>query len=249
MALTFALYALLDARAGRIAWTHRRIWLAAAILLAAVAGVCNEWRAGQALAIAKNPRASAGDLTDVFHRWIPWHHAEIVLHLTQNPATPASLLELLLNESADESPYWAAQVANRVGGHPNAPVAMLERIASGPQALENGRVGGVAGNPNITPAIAAGLASVAIKGLSNDRGCSQYQSSVLASLVHNSATPQAVFDQIASGTVTDKILAAMIIQSPRASCAQIKHAGDAVGGWYVDKAKGMLKERGCPAAD
>ena len=247
-ALTFSLYALLDARAGRIAWTHRRVWLAAAILLAPVAGVVNERRYQEAVVIARNPRASAEDLADVFHRWIPWYSVEIRLRLAENPATPPSLLELLLNETAADS-YLANRVANRVGAHPNALPGLLERITSGPQPLEYDRVGGVAGNPNITPAIAAKLASVERKDFSGDAVYSLYQSSVLARLGTNPATPPAVFDQIASGTITDEILAAMIIQSPRASCPQIKHAGDAVGRRYIDKAKGTLKERGCPTAD
>ena len=74
-----------------------------------------------------------------------------------------------------------------------------------------------------------------------------YQTFVLAALARNPATPQPVFDQLASRYNPEYFLAVAIIYSDRASCAQIARAGEAGGDNEVLRttAQSQLRRRGC----
>lgn len=238
-ALVFSAYALTDARAKRIAWTHRRVWLAGAILVTATALAGNQWRYQQALAIASNPQALPEELIEVSQRWNPLGHEEMRVNLAKNPATPPELLAKIFKEGKTQ------KVAFLVGIHPKAPTSLLNEITSGPRGRDYARVYGVARNPNITPTIAARLAAVDRKDFKNDLEYKLYQSSVLGSLAENPATPQAVFNQIAAIEHPDYHLAMAVIQSERATCSQIEHAGRGGDKMVLETAKWHLDRRGC----
>jgi hypothetical protein len=209
----------------------------------------NQWRYNEAFAIASDPRASAAKLHDVHERWIPMYRRIILKQLAKNPATPTVLLEEILDESER---LGRDDEVNQVGAHPNATQAMLERITSGPRGHKYSRVGGVAKNRNITPAIAARLAAVRRADFDNELEYSLYQSEVLGNLVNNPATPEAVFNQIAATDSPDYFLVVAVIGAERASCAQIRYLLEHFGthGLRVhqqnhDILRDMARRRGC----
>lgn len=239
VALLFAVLTLNDALAQRISWGSPRIVGAGAIFCAVLAFAGSVWQYRDAHAIASNPRSSPEALIAVSQRWIPLWSEDVVTALAKNPSTPPKLLEAIVRAGAGH------QLVSLVGANPNTPLELLESIASGPPAYE--RLAGLAENPKITPAIAARLAGVQRKDLRDDLDHRLYQTFVLAALARNPATPQAVFDRLAAQDKPEYFLAVAVIYAERASCAQIRRAGETGGDNQVlrNTAAGQLKRRGC----
>lgn len=237
MAMLFAVLTLNDALAQRIAWGHPRIVGAGAIVCAVLAFAGSVWQYRDAHAIASNPRSSPEALVAVSQRWIPLWSEDVVTALAKNPSTPPKLLEAIVRAGAGH------QLVSLVGANPNTPLELLESIAAGPPAYE--RLAGLAENPKITPAIAARLAGVQRKDLRDDLDHRLYQTFVLAALARNPATPQAVFDQLAAKDKPEYFLAVAVIYADRASCAQIRRAGETGSEVLRNTAAGQLKRRGC----
>lgn len=239
MALLFAAFTFNDAIAQRIAWTDSRIVGAGAIACAVLAFGGSVWLYRDAHAIASNPKSSPEALIAVSQRWIPLWSEDVVTALAKNPSTPPKLLEAIVRAGAGH------HLVSLVGANPNTPLALLEQIASGPPAYE--RLAGLAENPKITPAIAERLAAVQRKDLRDDLDHRLYQTFVLAALARNPATPQAVFDRLAAQDKPEYFLAVAVIYAERASCAQIRRAGESGGENQVlrSTADSQLKRRGC----
>lgn len=238
LAAAFAVFALIDARAGRVSLWRLLPALGVVAAFALLAAVIVNYRI--ALAVATDTAASDAQLQAVIERQVPlWRH-EIDKALLKNPALSSVLIERLMARDAGNA------VTALAGAHPNAGVDLLGRIVAG--AREYDRVWGVAANPRITPEFAAHLADVSVRDFPGDLEYKLYQSHVLSRLASNPATPQAVFDRLAAWPSPAYHFAVAVIYAPRASCDQIRRAGDTEHGNAVLKntAQGQLNKRKCP---
>lgn len=240
VAAVFAVFALIDARAGRAPWFGMNTVLALVVVtvFAVFAAAVANYRL--ALALAADPLSSPEQLQALSGRWIPLGHQQVEEALYSNPAVPAALLAQAL-ASAPRN-----RIVSLIGAHPNAGIDVLGRIAAG--AREYDRVWGVAANPRITPDIATHLADVSARDFPGDLEYKLYQSQVLSRLAGNPATPRAVFDRLAAWPSPEFHLAVAVIYSPHASCEQIRRAGDTERGNDVLKntAQGQRNKRRCP---
>lgn len=229
-----------DVIAGRLAWRSPQGLTAAVFVSIALlfGGAVMIYRT--ALAVAENPQSPPDELMAVSQRWIPLWRLEVFLALAKNPATPGTLLTAMAEQKENNA------LVSLVGANPGAPVATLEKIAAGSRGYD--RVAGVAGNSQITPAIAERLANVEPKDFRDDLEYRLYQTFVLAALARNPATPQPVFDRLAARDKPEYFLAVAIIYAERATCAQITRAGETGGENAVlrSTAQSQLKRRGCP---
>ncbi len=238
-AVVFVAYTWADVLAGRLPWRSVPGFWAAALVVATLlfGGAVLLYR--DALAIASNPQSPPDELMAVSQRWIPQWRVEVFVALAQNPSSPGVLLAAMAEQRESNA------LVSLVGANPGTPVATLEKIVAGSRSYE--RVAGVAENSQITPAIAERLANVMPKDFRDDLEYRLYQTFVLAALARNPATPQPVFDQLASRYNPEYFLAVAIIYSDRASCAQIARAGEAGGDNEVLRttAQSQLRRRGC----
>ena len=232
-------FAAADVMADRLTWRSPQaltasVFVAVALLFGAAVLLYRD-----ALAVASNPDSSPDQLMAVSQRWIPQWRVEVFVALAQNPSSPGVLLAAMAEQRESHA------LVSLVGANPGTPVATLEKIVAGSRSYE--RVAGVAENSQITPAIAKRLANVMPKDFRDDLEYRLYQTFVLAALARNPATPQPVFDQLASRYNPEYFLAVAIIYSDRASCAQIARAGEAGGDNEVLRttAQSQLRRRGC----
>ena len=238
-AVVYTGFAAADVMADRLTWRSPQaltasVFVAVALLFGAAVLLYRD-----ALAVASNPDSSPDQLMAVSQRWIPLWRVEVFVALAQNPSSPGVLLAAMAEQRESNA------LVSLVGANPGTPVATLEKIVAGSRSYE--RVAGVAENSQITPAIAERLANVMPKDFRDDLEYRLYQTFVLAALARNPATPQPVFDQLASRYNPEYFLAVAIIYSDRASCAQIARAGEAGGDNEVLRttAQSQLRRRGC----
>ena len=238
-AVVYTGFAAADVMADRLTWRSPQaltasVFVAVALLFGAAVLLYRD-----ALAVASNPDSSPDQLMAVSQRWIPLWRVEVFVALAQNPSSPGVLLAAMAEQRESHA------LVSLVGANPGTPVATLEKIVAGSRSYE--RVAGVAENSQITPAIAERLANVMPKDFRDDLEYRLYQTFVLAALARNQATPQPVFDQLASRYNPEYFLAVAIIYSDRASCAQIARAGEAGGDNEVLRttAQSQLRRRGC----
>jgi hypothetical protein len=236
-ALLFAGLTFADWRAGRLAGGWPRLMLAAAIAVAVAGWGGAYWMYRDALRVASDPAASPQALIEVSKRRVPLWSEDVVEALAKNPATPPKLLTAIVEAGAGH------YLVSLVGANPNAPLPLLERIATGPLSYE--RVAGLAGNPRITPAIAERLGAVKRADFRSEVEYKLYQTFVLAELVRNPATPQPLFDRLAAWEQPEHFLAVAVIYAERASCAQIRRAGAAGSAVLRSTAESQLQRRGC----
>ncbi|MGZ0020694.1 hypothetical protein [Nitrosomonas sp. wSCUT-2] len=213
-ALVYSAFALYDLRSGNITWNSRNVLFAlvfSALCLSAGAGLFLQQ---SALTVAANPTSTGQALEEISQRWIPWGRREVDMALAQHPATPHEILGMLVESSGDA-------VVQQVGANPNTPLAVLEKIASGPLTYE--RVAGLAGNHNISHAIMEQLL-IAVSSdvhVTDPVRRSLYKTYVLAALAANSALPQDLFDRLAAIDSPAHFLVLAIINAPRAKCEQM----------------------------
>jgi hypothetical protein len=238
-AVVYTGFAAADVMADRLTWRSPQaltasVFVAVALLFGAAVLLYRD-----ALAVASNPDSSPDQLMADSQRWIPQWRVEVFVALAQNPSSPGVLLAAMAEQRESHA------LVSLVGANPGTPVATLEKIVAGSRSYE--RVAGVAENSQITPAIAERLANVMPKDFRDDLEYRLYQTFVLAALARNPATPQPVFDQLASRYNPEYFLAVAIIYSDRASCAQIARAGEAGGDNEVLRttAQSQLRRRGC----
>jgi hypothetical protein len=238
-AVVYTGFAAADVMADRLTWRSPQaltasVFVAVALLFGAAVLLYRD-----ALAVASNPDSSPDQLMAVSQRWIPLWRVEVFVALAQNPSSPGVLLTAMAEQRESHA------LTSLVGANPGTPVATLEKIVVGSRSYE--RVAGVAENSQITPAIAERLANVMPKDFRDDLEYRLYQTFVLAALARNQATPQPVFDQLASRYNPEYFLAVAIIYSDRASCAQIALAGETGGENEVLRttAQSQMKRRGC----
>ncbi|OQW39215.1 MAG: hypothetical protein A4S08_07815 [Proteobacteria bacterium SG_bin4] len=213
-ALVYSAFALYDLRSGNIAWNSRNMLFAlvfSALCLLAGAGLFLQQ---SALSVATNPTSTGQALEEISQRWIPWGRREVDMALAQHPSTPHAILGMLMESSGDA-------VVQQVGTNPNTPLAVLEKIASGPLTYE--RVAGLAGNHNISHAIMEQLLAAISSPVhvTDPVRRSLYKTYVLAALAANSALPQDLFDRLAAIDSPTHFLVLAIINAPRAKCEQM----------------------------
>lgn len=235
-ALLYVLFTASDWRAGRLSGGLPRLLMAAALVAAGLVWGGAYWIYRDALATAADPASSAAALAAVHGRWLPMGRDEVEAALAQNPSAPPALLDAF---AGGERHY----LVSLAGANPGTPLATLEKIAAGLRGYE--RVAGLAGNPRITPAIAERLAAVTRADFRSDVEYKLYQTFVLAALVRNPATPQPLFDRLAARDKPEYFLAVAVIYAERASCAQIRRAGEGGSEVLVNTARSQLKQRGC----
>lgn len=238
-AVVYTGFAAADVMADRLTWRSPQALTASVFVAVALLFGAAVLPYRDALAVASNPDSSPDQLMAVSQRWIPQWRVEVFVALAQNPSSPGVLLAAMAEQRESHA------LVSLVGANPGTPVATLEKIVASSRSYE--RVAGVAENSQITPAIAERLANVMPKDFRDDLEYRLYQTFVLAALARNPATPQPVFDQLASRYNPEYFLAVAIIYSDRASCAQIARAGEAGGDNEVLRttAQSQLRRRGC----
>jgi len=190
-----------------------------------------------ALAVASDPRATPEMLGEISRSWIPLGRRNVDIALMKNPAAPAALLTAVVEDGRD------GFLVSLAGAHVNTPLPVLEKIAAGPLGYE--RMGGLATHPRITPAMVERLANVSRGDFQSDVEYKLYQTYVLAALVRNPVTPQAVFDRLAAREAPEYFLALAVLRSARASCGQVARAGSTGGEVLHNTALSELKRRAC----
>lgn len=236
-ALVYIGFSFADVIAGRQSWRSGHM-LTASVLLAItlfVASVLLLLR--NTLAVAHDPRATPEMLTEISRSWMPFGRRYLDVALLKNKATPAPVLEIAVGDWQDNHRVSLA------GAHPNAPLAMLEKIAAGPLSYD--RVAGLAGNSRLTPAMAQRLENVNRGLFPGDVEYKLYQTMVLAALARNPATPQEIFDRLAAMPAPEYFLSVAVIYAERASCAQIARAGRGDNETLRRTAESQLRRRGC----
>jgi hypothetical protein len=236
-AVAYVGFALADAYAGRKAW-HSAPVLVSGLLLAAAALFGSALLLERhALSVASDPRATPEMLAEISQSWIPLGRRNVDIALMKNPATPAALLTAVVEDGRD------GYMLSLAGAHVNTPLPVLEKIAAGLLGYE--RMGGLATHPRITPAMVERLASAGRNDFPSDVEYKLYQTYVLAALVRNPATPQALFDRIAAQEAPEYFLALAVLRSPRANCGQVARAGSTGGELLHNTALSELQRRGC----
>jgi len=236
-AVVYVGFALADVSAGRKAWRSAPVLVSGLLLAAAMLFGSALLQQRHALAVASNPRATPEMLAEISASWIPLWRRNIDIALMKNPATPAALLTAVVEDGRD------GYLVSLAGAHPDTPLPVLEKIAAGPLGYE--RMGGLATHPRITPAMVERLANVSRGDFQYDVEYKLYQTYVLAELLRNPATPQAVFDRIAARESPEYFLAHAVLRSPRATCKQVARAGSTGGEVLHATALSELKRRGC----
>jgi hypothetical protein len=238
-AVVYVGFVAVDVLAGRLAWGSVRVLTASAFVAVAVlfGGAVLLYR--DALSVASDPQSPPDELMAVSQRWLPLWREEVFVALAKNPATPAPLLTAMAEQNESRA------LVSLIGANPGTPLPVLEKIAAGRRSYE--RDAGLAENPKITPAIVERLANVAERDFRDALDYRLYQTFVLAALARNPATPQTVFDRLATREKPEYFLAVAIIYAERASCAQIARAGESGGDNAVLRATAdsQLKKRGC----
>lgn len=236
-AVVYAGFTAADVLAGRLARGSPRVYTASAFVAVAVLAGGAVLLQRDALSVASDPQSRPEDLIAVSQRWIPLWREDVLFALAKNPAAPPALLADMAGRSS--------HLLSLIGAHPSTPLTVLEALIDGPRNYE--RDAGLAENPRITPEIAARLAVASRADFRDDLEYKLYQTFVLAALVRNPVTPQAVFDRLAFLDKPEYFLAVAIIYADRATCAQIARAGESEGDNPVlrNTAQSQLKRRGC----
>lgn len=229
-------YTLVDVRAGRMPWRSAQAMFALAFVAAATLFMIAVLLYRHALAEASDVESKPDDLMAVSQRWLPLWREEVFLALAQNPHTPPQLLAAMAEQDSH-------RLVSLVGANPGTPLPVLEKIAAGIRNYE--RVGGLATNPRITPAIAGRLADVVPADFRDALEYNLYETFVLAALARNPATPQAVFDRLAARDKPEYFLTVAILYSDRASCAQIARIGDSSNETLRATVQSQQRKRGC----
>jgi hypothetical protein len=235
--LSFASFALADACAGRLGWNSGRVLFSLVLLAAGALAGSALLQQRHALAVASDPRATPEMLAEISGSWIPLWRRNVDIALMKNPATPAALLASVVADGRD------GYLVSLAGAHPNTPLPALEQIAAGPLGYE--RMAGLASHPRITPAMVERLANADRGDFRSEVEYKLYQTYVLAALLRNPATPQAVFDRLAAREAPEYFLALAVVRSPRADCSQVARAGSTGGEVLHTTALAELKRRGC----
>ncbi|MBX3651829.1 MAG: hypothetical protein KF771_10710 [Burkholderiales bacterium] len=236
-AVAYVGFALADVFAGRRAWHSSPVLFSGLLLAAAALFGSTLLLERNALAVALDPRAPPEMLEEISRSWIPLGRRNVDIALMKNPATPAALLTAVVEDGRD------GYLVSLAGAHVNTPLPVLEKIAAGPIGYE--RMGGLATHPRLTPAMAERLANVGPGDFGSGVEYKLYQTYVLAALVRNPATPQAVFDRLAAREAPEYFLALAVLRSPRASCRQLAQTGSTGGEVLHSTAMSELKRRGC----
>ncbi|MBY0269953.1 MAG: hypothetical protein K2X06_08805 [Burkholderiales bacterium] len=236
-AVVYVGFSFADAITGRQSWRSGHLLAASMLLAIALLVISALLLLRDALAVARNPRATSEMLIEISQSWLPLGRRDVDVALLKNPAAPAVLLTAVVDAGDDNT------LVSLAGAHANTPLASLEKIAAGPLSYD--RVAGLAGNPRLTPAMARRLANVNRGLFPGDVEYRLYQTYVLAALARNPATPQDVFDRLAAREAPEYFLSVAVIYAPRASCAQIARAGQSGSEVLYSTAQSQLKKRGC----
>lgn len=236
-AMVYIGFSLADAMAGRQSWRSGHVLAASVLLAIALLVISILLLLRNTLMVANDPQATPEMLTEISQSWMPFGRRYLDVALLKNRATPAPVLEVAVGDWQDNHRISLA------GAHPNAPMAMLEKIAAGPLSYD--RVGGLARNPRLTPAMALRLENVNRGLFPGDIEYKLYQTVVLAGLAGNPATPQEIFDRLAAMPAPEYFLSVAVIYAERASCAQIARAGQGGNDTLYRTAQSQLRRRGC----
>jgi hypothetical protein len=236
-AVAYVAFVLSEARAGRKAWRSAPVLVSGLLLAAAALFGSALLLQRHALTVASDPRATPEMLEEISRSWIPLWRRNVDIALVKNPAAPAALLAAVVEDGRD------GYLVSLAGAHPNTPLPVLEKIAAGPLGYE--RMGGLATQPRITPAMVERLVNVSRGDFRHDVDYRLYQTYVLAALLRNPAISQDVFDRIAARESPEYFLALAVLRSPRASCSQVARAGSTGGEVLHSTALSELKRRAC----
>jgi len=236
-AVLYVGFTFFDVAAGRRPWRSQPVLAASGLLTAALLFGGALLLLHNAMAVAEDPQAGPDALLEVSTRWIPLWKQDVSVALAKNPATPESVLAAMVDDGRDD------HLVSLVGANPNTPLPVLEKIIAGP--LSYSRVAGVAGHPRLTAAMAQRLASISPGDFPMDVEYSLYQTYVLAALVENPATPQAIFDALAVREAPEYFLSVAVIYAARSTCAQVERAGAGGNEVLKNTAQSVLKRRGC----
>ena len=151
-AVVYVGFSFADAIAGRLSWRSGHVLTASVLLAIALLVISALLLFRNALAVARDPQTTPEMLLEISQFWLPLGRRDVDTALLKNPAAPAALLKAVVDAGQDN------YLVSLAGGHPNTPMAALEKIAAGPRAYD--RVAGLAGNARLTPAMAQRLANI-----------------------------------------------------------------------------------------
>lgn len=213
-ALVYTIFALLDLSSGRSSWKSKNVRIATVFVGVFSFAGFSFFVQYSALSVAKNPDSTPQALEEISQRWIPWGRRDVDIALAQHPSTPSAMLETLV-ESGDDA------LVQQVGTNASTPLAILEKIATGPLTYE--RVAGLAGNRNISRTIMEKLIAATVNGanVADPIRHGLYKTYVLAALAANSVLPQDLFDRLAAIDSPTHFLALAIINAPHVNCMQM----------------------------
>lgn len=213
----------------------RKIAVAAGVFIAIVL-VAFVWRREtELLDRAKNPETNAAWLEEIYSEPILLRKSEIHEALAIHTATPAAILERMV----EEGDY----LAGLVGGNPSAPLTLLEKIASGAPSYH--RHSGLARNPKLPRELAEKLIGVKSADFSGPTEYSLYQVYVLGALAKQENLPQDLFDRLAAWEDPEYFLVIALLYAPRISCLQLRRFLSYENQVIQNTAQGVFAKRKC----
>lgn len=236
-AVVYVGFTFADVMAGRQSWRSGHMLAASVLLALALLVISALLLFHHALAVARDAQAAPEMLIELSQSWLPLGRRDVDEALLKNPATPAVVLAAVVDAGRD---HYLVSLA---GAHGNTPMATLEKIAAGP--LRYDRVAGLAGNARLTPVMAQRLVNVTRTDFPGDVEYKLYQTLVLAALVGNPATPQDIFDRLATSESPEYFLSVAIVYSKRATCAQVARVMQSDNEVLRNTAQSELKKRKC----